>query len=149
VKFNEQSFPQRMERMGDEAEGEFERHNANWLRYGFNRPDFPIYVFPNTIRYTPDYIQGGPEPRLVEVLGMGRNGLKLKLEKINALAVWNSFMPVWFWMWSTPKQDFSEMRYQDLVRIINKEDVPLGKFSEGKAYFNIRPSLLTWNDGDG
>lgn len=142
--FNEQSFPQRLATMGDEAEGEYERHNTHWVRYGLNRPEFPVHHLPDVIRYTPDYLQGSPNQRLVEVLGTGRNGVKLKLEKITALAVWNTLMPVWLWIWSTPKQDFTEILYDDLVRIINKEDVPLGKFSEGKAYFNVRPSLLRW-----
>jgi len=34
-----------------------------------------------------------------------------------------------------------------MLNIINKEDAPLGKFPEGKAFFSISSKLLPWDNG--
>jgi len=144
--FHQKPFEQRMAEMGDEAEGEFEARHDNVARFGFNRPPFTIQHLPLTIRYTPDFIQSSPQ-QFVETVGMGKNGLKFKLEKLIALSWWDQAMPVLIWAWSTPRQNWSSLYVSELQRIIEKEEVPVGYFREGKAYFQIRPSLLTWGDG--
>tara|TARA_Y100001951_G_scaffold104590_1_gene116684 strand:+ start:2083 stop:2547 length:465 start_codon:yes stop_codon:yes gene_type:complete len=145
--FSDLPFSQRMEKMGDEAEGVFEQVHDKWARYGFDRPPFTIQNLPLAVRYSPDYVQENPM-RFVEVLGMGRNGLKLKLEKIRALSWWNMVMPVWLFAWSSHKQEHTELPLDLLLTIIDRNDVPLGKFREGKTYFNVRSSLLPWSSDD-
>jgi hypothetical protein len=143
--FHELPFHVRMEKMGDEAEGEFENATKSWARFGFNRPPFTIQNLPLVIRYSPDYIHSNPQ-RLIEVVGMGKKGLRLKLEKIRALTWWDTVMPTHLWVWSTPRQQHCEIPLKDLMKLIDKNDVPLYRFSEGKAYFQIRPSLFPWDD---
>ena len=134
--------------MGDEAEANFERLNTNWIRFGFNRPDVAkFYQISPNIRAAPDYIQSDPA-RLVEVMGMGAKPLKLKLEKLTALNWWNSSgMDVWLWVWSSTRQAHAQIRYADLMLLINKNDVSLGNFHEGKKYLSISSKLLDWVDG--
>jgi hypothetical protein len=78
---------------------------------------------------------------------MGKNGLKFKLEKLIALSWWDQTLPVLIWAWSTPRQNWASLYVSELQRMIEKEEVPVGYFREGKAYFQIRPSLLEWGDG--
>ena len=101
--FHEGSYQQRFASMGDEAESQFEAHNVQWARYGFNRPEgmTKFHHMPHVLRYTPDYIQADPV-RLVEVVGMGRTPLKFKMEKLAALQWWDGAgAPVWIWIWSS------------------------------------------------
>lgn len=144
--FHQGSYQERYTQMGDEAEGHFEKNNSSWVRYGLNRPNFYVHKLPHHIRYTPDYLQADPV-RLVEVMGMGRTPLKIKLEKLAALQWWDaSGIDVWLWIWSRTRENFAELKYRDMMNIINKEDAPLGKFPEGKAFFNVSSKLLPWND---
>ena len=146
--FHAGSYGERFQAMGDEAESNFERLNTNWIRFGFNRPDVSkFYQISHTIRATPDYIQSDP-PRLVEVMGMGSKPLKFKLEKMAALQWWDcSGMDVWLWVWSSTRQAHAQIRYRDLMTVINKNEVSLGSFHEGKKYLNISSKLLEWVDG--
>lgn len=146
--FHTGSYGERFQAMGDEAEANFERLNTNWIRFGFNRPDVAkFYQISPNIRAAPDYIQSDPA-RLVEVMGMGAKPLKLKLEKLAALNWWNSSgMDVWLWVWSSTRQAHTQIRYDDLLTLINKNDVSLGNFHEGKKYLSISSKLLDWVDG--
>jgi len=145
--FNELPFAQRMEKMGDEAEGVFEAAHTEWARFGFDRPPFSIQNMPLVIRYSPDYVQETPM-RFVEVLGIGRNGLKFKLEKLRALSWWDVAMPVWLFVWSSHRQQHVELSLSELVRVIDKNEVPIDRFREGKTFFQIRSSLLPWSSDD-
>ena len=142
------SYGERFQSMGDEAESHFERLNTNFIRFGFNRPDVSkFYQISLNIRAAPDYIQSDPA-RLVEVMGMGSKPLKLKLEKLAALNWWNSSgMDVWLWVWSSTRQAHAQIKYNDLMTLINKNDVSLGNFHEGKKYLSISSKLLDWVDG--
>lgn len=146
--FHSGSFGERFHAMGDEAESNFEARNENYIRFGFNRPNVAkFYQLPATVRYAPDYIQSDPA-RFVEVVGMGAKPLKLKLEKIAALQWWNcSGLDVWLWVWSSTRQTHAEIMYSDLLALINKNDVTLGSFQEGKKYLSISSKLLDWADG--
>ena len=145
--FHEGSYQQRFASMGDEAESQFEAHNVQWARYGFNRPEgmTKFHHLPHVLRYTPDYIQADPV-RLVEVVGMGRTPLKFKMEKLAALQWWDGAgAPVWIWIWSSTRQNYAELSFRDMMNLINKNDVPIGSFHEGKKYFSISSKLLPWN----
>ena len=145
--FHQGTYQERYAHMGDEAESAFEERNEAWGRYGLNRPPFHIHKMPLGVRYTPDYLQGTPQ-RLVEVMGMGKTPLKVKLEKISALSWWDhSGMDLYLWIWSSTRQNFAELKYSEMLNIINKEDAPLGKFPEGKAFFSISSKLLPWDNG--
>tara|TARA_R110000822_G_scaffold33203_2_gene94883 strand:+ start:8402 stop:8860 length:459 start_codon:yes stop_codon:yes gene_type:complete len=145
--FHQGTYAERYLSMGDEAESQFEAHNIQWARYGFNRPDqmTKFYHLPHVIRYTPDYVQAEPN-RLVEVMGMGKTPLKIKLEKLAAMQWWDGTgAPLYLWVWSSTRQNYAEIKFRDLMTLINKNDVPLGSFHEGKKYFSISSKLLFWN----
>ena len=144
--FHEGTYQERFASMGDEAESQFEAYNTQWARYGFNRPEgmTKFHYLPHVLRYTPDYIQADPT-RLVEVVGMGKTPLKLKMEKLAAMQWWDGTgAPVWFWVWSSTRQNYAELKFRDMMNIINKNDVPIGSFHEGKKYFSISSKLLPW-----
>tara|TARA_Y100001963_G_scaffold150097_1_gene230665 strand:- start:2554 stop:3009 length:456 start_codon:yes stop_codon:yes gene_type:complete len=144
--FHEGSYQERFAAMGDEAETQFELRNTQWARYGFNRPEgmTKFHFLPHVLRYTPDYIQADPK-RLVEVVGMGKTPLKLKMEKLAAMQWWDGTgAPVWFWVWSSTRQNYAELTFREMMNIINKNDVPIGSFHEGKKYFSISSKLLPW-----
>ena len=144
--FHEGSMETRYKSMGDEAESHFEANNTGFVRFGLQRPPFYVHKLPYTFRHTPDYLQVAPT-RLVEVMGMGRTPLKLKLDKLTALQWWDgSEMDVWLWVWSSTLQNFAQLKFRDLMHLINTEEVPVGKFHEGKTYLSIREELLPWNE---
>ena len=146
--FHTGSYGERFQSMGDQAESHFERLNKNWARFGFNRPDLTkFYQISQNIRAAPDYVQDDPA-RLVEVMGMGAKPLKVKLEKLAALNWWNSSgMDVWLWVWSSTREAYAQIKYTDLITLINKNDVSLGNFHEGKKYLSISSKLLDWESG--
>jgi|TARA_R110000796_G_scaffold238820_1_gene359298 hypothetical protein len=141
--FSDLPWDQRYGSMGDEAEGAFEKCTEGWARFGFNRPPFSIQTLPLFMRYTPDYVTVNT---LIEVMGCGKNGLKLKQEKISALTMWDGQMPVWLWVWSTPKQQYAFMPLKTVTQFIDKGETTFGTFREGKTYFNFKPSLFPWTD---
>ena len=146
--FHQGTYAERFVSMGDEAESQFEAHNIQWARFGFNRPEgmTKFHYLPHVIRYTPDYVQADPT-RLVEVMGMGRTPLKIKMEKIAAMQWWDGLeAPLYLWVWSSTRQNYAEVKFRELMNIINKNDVPLGNFQEGKKYLSISSKLLPWND---
>jgi|TARA_B100000586_G_C20059245_1_gene405520 hypothetical protein len=149
--FHKLPYEERYKSMGEEAEGEFERRERNWERFGFNRPDgFELYQIPKTFQNTPDYMQVHNRgfPRLVEVMGIGSDEtLKIKLNKITALQWWDaSELDVWLWVWSSVRQTFADLKFGELMDIINREELPVGKFdNDTKLFFAIDSSLLHWN----
>tara|TARA_R110002020_G_scaffold269651_4_gene484961 strand:- start:987 stop:1442 length:456 start_codon:yes stop_codon:yes gene_type:complete len=145
--FHQNSYNERFKYMGDEAESHFEAYNQQWARFGFNRPEgmTKFHYLPHVIRYTPDYVQADPT-RLVEVMGMGKTPLKIKLEKIAAMQWWDGLeAPLYLWVWSSTRQNYAQVQFRELMNIINKNDVPLGSFPEGKKYFSISSRLLPWS----
>lgn len=145
--FHQGTYAERFQSMGDEAESQFEAHNTQWARFGFNRPEgmTKFHYLPHVIRYTPDYVQAEPT-RLVEVMGMGKTPLKIKMEKIAAMQWWDGLeAPLYLWVWSSTRQNYAQVKFRELMNIINKNDVPLGNFNEGKKYFSISSKLLPWN----
>ena len=145
--FHQNSYNERFKYMGDEAEAQFEAHNEQWARFGFNRPEgmTKFHYLPHVIRYTPDYVQADPI-RLVEVMGMGKTPLKIKLEKIAAMQWWDGLeATLYLWVWSSTRQNYAAVTFRELMNIINKNDVPLGNFPEGKKYFSISSKLLPWS----
>jgi len=142
--FSDLSWEQRYNTMGDEAEGAFEERTDGWARYGFNRPPYSIETLPLFLRYTPDYVTVNT---LIEVMGCGAKGLKLKQEKLSALTMWDGQMPVWLWIWSTPKQEHAMVPLKTITKLIDKGEATFGSFREGKAFYGFKPSLFPWSNG--
>lgn len=64
------------------------------------------------VRYAPDYIQFG---RLIECQGSGGEYVIFKKEKLEALIVWNAWMPVWFGIY---RSDTDEVIFADLASVL-------------------------------
>lgn len=132
MSFHTQTFANRFNVMGDEAEGIFESlQSVGCVRFGLNRPPIGLKQVPPFIRYTPDYLQ---HDRLVEVQGVGGDGLiKLKCDKHAALLQWNSLFPVDLFVWDSKNRRATQFPILDFP----VSTCQLALFPEGKPYFAL------------
>ena len=143
--FRDQPWEQRFAKMGDEAEGHFERYaeealGLNFVRFGLDRPPLKMSALPTRLRYTPDYLMSN---NFVEVQGFGRDQtFKIKLDKLNALHWWNDLHPVYLYVWDTTNERECFVHLFTIDLIINNGDSTLSAFPEGKAYHAIPGDLL-------
>lgn len=139
--FRDQSFEQRFEKMGDEAEGRFEVYAADklqrgFIRFGLNRPPLKMSELPTRLRYTPDYLMGR---RFVEVQGLGRDQtMKVKIDKLNCAHYWNDLHPFWWYLWDRTNERECMFHLFVLDQLINESKAEIGHFAEGKAYFAFK-----------
>lgn len=115
--FAERNWTDRETVLGDPAENAFRewanRQHIPYIKYGMDRPPFPMSQLPAVIRYTPDFLTA---ERLYEVQGCGRDQtFKFKHDKLWALHEWHQHMDVWFWLWVQQTGDCYQIRYQDLL----------------------------------
>ena len=107
TKFRNQLFQQRLEMMGDLAEGKFDDWCAlNGMRcvsFGWNRPNLKYFPsLPKSLKYMPDkLIEGGNKDNhfhsFVEVKRCGKDEVfKLKYYNLQALRYWERILPVNF-----------------------------------------------------
>lgn len=141
--FKDQNWSKRYTRLGDEAEGVFDRvmgyHGIPVVRYGLNRPDVPLADVTEFVRYTPDFLT---PTCLVEVQGVGRDGLlKVKVDKWSALQQWNMFMRTELFIWDKQNQCHIQLHVHDIPMM----QAELQRFPEGKPYFEIPLDRI---DGD-
>jgi hypothetical protein len=143
--FNEQPWSQRYQTMGDVAEGIFEEIAplGKFVRFGFNRPPFKMARITEFIRHTPDYITG--TGHLVEVMGCGRdNVLKVKLDKYDALKIWNKHAPVALFVWNSATQEYVLLQWSQLQTLYQKaKRKGVDEFDDGNQYVGI-----AWGDVD-
>lgn len=105
MSFNEQEWLSRYATMGSTAESAFLAANPHAHRLGIDRPDFSVTKLSNFFRQAPDFLlpQGA-----YEVMGVSsrakRPSLKLKLEKLEMLKMWNYFGDVYLWVWDSSKK---------------------------------------------
>jgi hypothetical protein len=136
---------------GQIAEGEFQDRYPKALRYGLNKPplNWGVDKLSLMIRYTPDFLL---PTALVEVQGFGKNGLKIKFEKLRALDLWEQTMPVYFWLWSSARQDSLWVPLDGMWELLDHGSVTLDKYHDsrrGKAFMKIRPGDLPWESASG
>jgi hypothetical protein len=92
MSFHTQTFETRFGTMGDTAEAVFDLVHPKNHKLGLNRPPFGVGGMPLALRYTPDRML---RDRFVEIMGVGRDRtLKLKVEKFDALFMWEFIGPV-------------------------------------------------------
>ena len=145
MSFHQQSWNNRKQSMGAEAEGIFEQVHEDWARTGLNLPPFKVNKLPLIIRNQPDYIM---EDCYWEVQGCGKAGLRVKVEKLRAMTFWDEQHPLHFFIWSTPRQQYAELSFQELLKIIDRGDANYERYEEGagKALYRITPSKFDWQD---
>ena len=100
--FHQSPFHVRFGAMGDVAESVFENVYPNNHRLGLNRPNLHTQSLPYIMRFLPDYLT---VDGMVEVMGVGRDKtLKFKIEKMNALARWQTMAPVSLFVYDSSKK---------------------------------------------
>lgn len=133
--FSDRSFESRFGWMGDTSERVFEQVERGWTRYGLQRPNVNVAKLPLKIRYTPDYLQ---TKCLVEVQAMGKDGfLKIKQEKVIALCLWASEMPLDFFVWDSGTGMFGRASWDDLHVELCLSAVGGTFASDGKAHWRL------------
>lgn len=100
--FHQQGFSARFSAMGDEAEAVYSDVFPKSVRFGLKRPEFSVTKMPLKMRYAPDFEHSNG---LDEVMGLGRDGtLKTKIEKIQALILWDADFPVQLFVYDKTNQ---------------------------------------------
>lgn len=143
--FHEQNYPQRTSRWGHQAEAVYESvYGDESERFGFNQPRWgSIAHVPILLRSMPDYIHRGD--RLVEVQGFGRDGVRIKIDKIAGLFHWNNYLPVDLFLYSSDRDNWCELGIADVMRLAG-EHATLGTYREGnKPYLRLTPGVLPWD----
>jgi len=140
MKFQDLDFSERLNKMGDLAEGKFEEV-APWpyARYGLNRPPFRLDKVPTQICYTPDYLT---ENYLVEVQGFGRSQeVHMKLDKLQSLAWWHEQMEVLLFLYDSFLERHTFFRFHTVRDLCLQSQIKV--FPEGKEYYAI-PADVAW-----
>ena len=150
--FANKSWQPRFDKMGDDSEAAFERNSGEWIRYGLNRPPFPVSRLPLGVRYTPDYIWAGNY--FVEVQGCSpRKGVKLKCEKyVTIETIWHPLLPVLYFFWDSTRNMHTTIEYTDLLKLVKSDQVTMGTFKDPggeKPDWQLKTKMFTWKqDGE-
>mgnify|MGYP003628319190 FL=1 len=141
--FKELQFAERLNKMGDLAEGKFEEVTPwPYARYGLNRPPFPLQNVPRHICYTPDYLT---ENYLVEVQGFGRSQeVHMKLDKLEALSWWHQQMEVLLFVYDSMFDRHTFLKFHTIRDLCLQSQIKY--FPEGKEYYAI-PADIAWGYG--
>ena len=144
MKFQDLDFSERLNQMGDLAEGKFEEV-APWpyARYGLNRPPFRLNNVPREICYTPDYLT---ENYLVEVQGFGRSQeIHMKVDKLKALTWWHEQMEVLLFLYDSLFDRHTFLRFHTIRDLCFQAQTKLFPDNR-KEYFAI-PADIAWQYG--
>ena len=143
--FHQQNFNTRLTDMGDASENKFlevaESLGRRPVRFGFDRPPFSIVKIAKKLRYTPDFID---DKGLIECQGFGRDQIvKLKVEKMHALAAWDAEHPLFLFLWDSQKKRYCLTEFTDLMKLIESGQAELAYFHDPKAYFALPAEAFT------
>lgn len=123
--------------MGDTAEAVFDMVYPKNHKLGLNRPPFGVGGMPLGLRYTPDRMV---RDRFVEIMGVGRDRtLKLKVEKFDALFMWEIVGPVNLFVYDQHDHAY----YYAPIRNWFHQALDYGKsdaFHDGKRYIGLNVS---------
>lgn len=140
--FHQQSWNQRFQTMGDEAESIFEQvYKNNWVRTGLNRPPLKMSSLAVAVRYMPDYLTSNS---WVEVQGCGRDKVvRIKREKLDALTDW-AFLghPVEFFFWDTTNKRHTQVTLGSVLELASKLEPKF--YPEGKEFVEIPTDRFIW-----
>lgn len=147
TRFENAPFSERIKELGDTAEAVFEkwaeRHGIIFIRLGLNRPPFKhLFKVSKLIRLIPDYLCEGTDTVLVEVKGCGSEGLKIKHESFDIMAVWNAIQPVRIFVYNSSSNATTLLTMDDLAELRMTKEVQA--FPDGKLYVTIPINEMTW-----
>lgn len=133
--FHQQSFKKRFGTMGDTAEAIFDLVHPKSHPLGLNRPPFFMGGMPLALRYTPDRML---RDRTVECMGIGRDRkLKLKTEKVEALAMWEALGPVHLFVYDQKAHTYYEAPLQAWRDALDSYGIARTFDNDGKAYLEL------------
>lgn len=148
--FSKRPFHERFADLGDTAEQKFreiaDAKGIRYVDYGFHRPPFKrFYDVPLFIRLTPDFLCEGREKEkyLVEAKGCGSRGLKIKLESLEGMRLWNELAPVWVFVYNSSKKKYAMVSYEHMVGMCEGRDVE--EFDDHKEYYTVPVKEFTWH----
>lgn len=144
--FSDRSWQERETVLGDPAEKAFIQwataSNKRHVKYGLDRPPISLAHIPAFIRYTPDFLT---DRTLVEVQGCGRDQtFKFKHDKLWAMARWDGYMPVDWFLWNQPADQHVIVAHHVIHYHCCDLDGALkidGRFDGTKPY-----STVTWDE---
>ena len=137
----------------NEAEGHFMRVHEDLpsppLRFGLDRPSlrWGVQNLPKFVSHSPYYSM---PKAFVEVQGFGPKGILLKLGKLVELAKWDATHPVWFWLWSRPKEEGLWMPLDAAFELWDRQSGRIERLDtnndtlRGKAALRVTSTRLPW-----
>jgi hypothetical protein len=134
MSFHQQAWSARFGAMGDEAEAVFDAVYPKHHKLGLNRPPFSVAGMKLGMRYTPDRML---RDRFVEVMGCGNDQtLKVKDEKLEALAMWELFGSVHLFVYDSCNKRYWEAPLGEWREQASAHGVK-GAFPEGKTFVGL------------
>lgn len=147
--FSEQHFTQRLAKMGDQAEAQFEAwataKGISFVRYGLNRPEFKKFAKVSPfIRATPDFLCEGKTHFLVDAKGTGGEVIKsFKPKVMPYLAQWNDDTPLWFFLYDSRHKQVAFETFERVLEICNNSEVR--RFpNDNNEYYHVSLEHFTW-----
>jgi hypothetical protein len=148
LKYSDQTFEQRLERMGDEAESAFEEYMMEraipFARIGLNRPPFlGFFRLPSLIQTTPDYLieLSRTKHYAVECKGCSKGKLKIKESVILSSKAWEDTMGMDMLFFvhdsSAPGLPHAMILGDDLRRLALEQEKKAFE-NDGKVYYEFK-----------
>ena len=147
TRFENAPFSERIKELGDTAETVFEQwaeqHGITFVRLGLNRPPFQhLYKVNKLIRLMPDYLCEGTDTVLVEVKGCGLEGLKIKHESFDIMAVWSAIQPLKIFIYNSATKATALLTLNELAELRLTKDTQA--FPDGKLFVTIPITEIKW-----
>lgn len=132
--YNQQTFDNRFDYLGDTAENAFDTVYPQHHKLGLNRPTFSMRNMLPVMRYTPDRMIPSAA---VEVMAIGHDlTLKLKHEKLDALQQWARIMPVDLFIYHQPSNTYWQQPLQQWSTQLAQHGQH-ERFDDGKTYIAL------------
>ena len=125
----------------------YKNRNIFITRYGVDLLDSGIGVerfckIPKIVRSTPDFIAINQGFAFIEVKAFKGAYLRLKIEDLEAYNFWAGVGGFVFFIWSTTNDVGTQVRYENMVKLINKNKYKIDRFPDNnKKYY-----LIPWED---
>ena len=145
--YNELTFTEREQSLGDMAESVFEKYcdynNIIFENFGQNHSPLNQICINAYIRGRPDYICENRIVSFVECKGVGSDGIfKFKLKSREALDHWKEYHPIALFIYNSHKQEICFMKYDTFLDILPGMEIKA--FHEGNEYWAIPTTALRW-----
>src|SRR5688500_12749587 len=157
MSYSSQSFSNRFGMLGDMAEAAFEKfciiNDFMYERRGWDRPNLNrFYDIHPTARAEPDFVLETLKSLLyVDCKGTGQPFVKIKQESLDHLAHWNTWLPVYFFVWNSKTKMYGWLKYTATITMC--ETLPPKQFDNDKKIYYEVPvprwqSLYTVGEND-